>query len=284
MRLLVVWLSALPVLFAQAPPPKPSPAKVDQALRARVTEFHQYQVEGNFRKAYDLVAKDSQDYFFSASKEKPTVFKIEDVQYTDKFTKAIVRVSTTTHTLVGFHVLDLPSEVLDHWKLEGGKWMWYHDRALDRPNFFGLPTGDSSKPESGLARAVPKDTGPQAVQAAALAALQGTADRPALSKESMEFVLGREGTQEVLVRNGYKGQVRVVASVPGDSVGITIEPAESVVGALGEVSVKIHYQPLFREPATAVVRFEVQPFHKVYSLSVKIAPSTTAPSDEDPKP
>jgi hypothetical protein len=269
----VAALAALPGLRAQTVPPKPAPAKIDQALRARVAQFHQYQLEGNFRKAYDLVSKDSQDFFFSTSKEKPAVFKIDDVQYADKFSKAIVKVSTTNRMLVGFHVIDLPTVVTDHWRLEGGKWMWYHDPQSDQPNFFGLPVGQASQPETGLAQAVPKDTGPQAMASAAQTALQGAVERPPLDKESLQFVLGTSGFEEVLVRNPYKGPVQLSATVPGDSVGITVEPAETTVAALGEVRVKVRYQALYRDPATAVVLFELQPFRKTYSLNVKIGPA-----------
>jgi hypothetical protein len=259
----VASLAALPELLGQAAPSKPAPPKVDQALRARVTEFHQYQMEGNFRKAYDLVAKDSQDFFFSTSKEKPAVFKIEEIEYSDKFTKAVIKVSTTNRALVGFHTIDLPTVVMDHWRLEGGKWMWYHDPQGDRPNFFGLPVGESSNPEAVLAQSVPKDTSPQAVTTAAQAALQGAADRPPLDKDSLEFTLGTPGTQQVLVRNNYRGPVWLAASVPGESVGLTVEPAEVAIDALGEVSVKVHYLALYRDPANAVVSFQLRPFPKV---------------------
>ncbi len=55
MRIYTAILLAAPLLsLAQAPAPPP---EVDQALRAQATAFLKYQTEGNFRKAYELVAE-----------------------------------------------------------------------------------------------------------------------------------------------------------------------------------------------------------------------------------
>ena len=79
----------LPVLaFAQNAPPV-----VDQALRARVTEFFQDHVDGNFRKAYDLVAEDTKDYYFGAQKFQFKSFHIDGIKFFDDYTKADVNVT-----------------------------------------------------------------------------------------------------------------------------------------------------------------------------------------------
>jgi len=58
-----VALVLLPCLaWAQAPADVTTPgapADVDKALRARVSQFFQYHVDGDFRKAYDIVAEDT---------------------------------------------------------------------------------------------------------------------------------------------------------------------------------------------------------------------------------
>lgn len=278
MRFLGALLATLPLLFAQTLPPQPAPKKVDAALRSRIAEFHQYMLEGTYRRALDMVAQDSQDFFLSTSKNKQTVFKIEEIAYSDKFTKAVVKISTTYRTLVGFHTLDLPTTLPEYWKLVGGKWMWHHDPAADRPNFFGLPLGDSTKPEAAvLAQAVPKDTSTQALGAAAQSVLQGTPG-PVLDKNSMEFVLGTPGDQQVVVRNPYRGQVRVAATLAGPSLGVSAEPSLSVIDSLGTAPVTIHYDALSAVPGSTVVRLEIQPFHRVFSLAVMIVRPSAPPS------
>src|SRR6266481_3710204 len=170
MRLLVMPLAALPLfLFAQDPPPAAAPPEVDQALRARAAQFGQYQMEGNFRKAYEMVAEDSQDFFFSAPKEKPQAYTIEDVRYADNFTKATVRVTSTRRMLVGSHLIDLPDVVLEQWRLEDGKWMWYHDPNSARATVIGPLAADGIvKPGALNPKALPpKDLTPEAMTAAA---------------------------------------------------------------------------------------------------------------------
>src|SRR5271155_3842655 len=80
--------------FAQTDSAAP-PAVIDQALRARVTEFFNDHVEGpaGFRKAMDLVAEDTKDYYFSAQKIQFKSFKIDSIKYSDHFTTAIVTLS-----------------------------------------------------------------------------------------------------------------------------------------------------------------------------------------------
>src|SRR5438876_4886979 len=111
------------LLLAQAP----GQAEAEQALRARVTEFLQYHVDGNFRKAYDMVAEDTKDDYFASGKVQIRGFTVDDTKFTDNFTKA-----TVTGTIAKtFNVAgtDLPVTVpsITTWKIENNKWVWYND-------------------------------------------------------------------------------------------------------------------------------------------------------------
>src|SRR5260221_234676 len=76
-------------LFAQADDPfNRPPADVDQALRARIQEFYQFQVKGDFRRAEALVAEDTKDFYYSANKTKYLSTEISRIQYSDNFTRA----------------------------------------------------------------------------------------------------------------------------------------------------------------------------------------------------
>ena len=61
------------------------PRQAESALRARVTEFLQYHVDGNFRKAYDMVAEDTKDEYFNSGKAQLESFKIDDDQVHGQF-------------------------------------------------------------------------------------------------------------------------------------------------------------------------------------------------------
>src|ERR1700693_4824634 len=71
-------------LFEKAPPP------IDEALRARITQFYHAYITGKFREAYPLVAEDSQDAFLGASKESMQSCEIIRIKYSENFTIADV--------------------------------------------------------------------------------------------------------------------------------------------------------------------------------------------------
>src|SRR5579862_6631304 len=73
------------VAFGQTPP-----AEIDQALRARATEFFQYFVDAQYRKAYALVADEAQEEYFASPKAELKEFKINNITYNDNFTEAVV--------------------------------------------------------------------------------------------------------------------------------------------------------------------------------------------------
>src|SRR5674476_925173 len=124
-------LFALFAAFAFAQPndpfkPKP-PADVDAALRARVQEFFDLHVKGQFRKAEELVAEDTKDYFYSGNKPKYLSFEISRIEYSEKFTKAKVTVvCEQTIMMPGFadHPMKLPTPALGNWRMASGIGMW----------------------------------------------------------------------------------------------------------------------------------------------------------------
>src|ERR1019366_2171677 len=118
MRFHTILLFAAALLsFAQAPPPASAPPEVDQALRARATMFLQYQCEENFRKAYDLVAEDSKDYYFSAPKQKASSFTIDDVHYVGDSSMATVKSTLKRPVTLAGHQVEVPEVLTSRWKM-----------------------------------------------------------------------------------------------------------------------------------------------------------------------
>ncbi len=162
MRSLLAATLFASALLAQTPNDADSPAppaKVDKALRARVTEFLNDHVKGEFRKAEALVAEDTKDDFYNRPKPRYMSCKgISSIRYTDHFKKAYVTALCTLPVLIqpsdnevdgqgnpqvpmGPPTVPLPST----WKIEKGKWCFYFDKAQDRATPFGtlapMPTG-----------------------------------------------------------------------------------------------------------------------------------------------
>jgi hypothetical protein len=133
--------------FAQQPPAasepdKVPPPKVDAALRARVSQFYQYEVEHQFRKAEGLVAKDTKDFFVGSQKPFFLRFNIRSIQYSDDFKTAKVWVNVERMVPVeGFIGHALPGVLPSQWKVEKGKWCWYEIPGEFKRTPFGPLSG-----------------------------------------------------------------------------------------------------------------------------------------------
>jgi hypothetical protein len=145
MRRFILFTVFGAVAFAQGSDPfkaKP-PAEVDQALRARIQEFFDLHVKGraaDFRKAEELVAEDTKDYFYTHEKPKYISCEISRVDYSEQFTKASAVVTCERYVMMpGFS--DKPMKVpgTSTWKLVDGKWYWY--MADQDPTSMNTPFG-----------------------------------------------------------------------------------------------------------------------------------------------
>src|SRR5258708_273226 len=112
---------------AAQPPPDVDPA-VDKALRDRVTEFFGYHVTGEYKKAYPMVADDTQDAYFAQGKMKLKSFKLDSVKYLDSdFTKAQVTLTVVRDWEVRMQKNEAIIPMVTDWKIEDGKWVWFYD-------------------------------------------------------------------------------------------------------------------------------------------------------------
>jgi hypothetical protein len=256
----------------QIPPGPKAPPEVDQALRARANAFLDYQSKGDFRKAYDLVAEDSKDYYFGATKEKSASFTIDEVQYAPDLSTATVRVTVKRQMLLAGHPVEVPQLQSSQWKLEKGEWVWYHDPSKDvTKTIIGeVPVAPvATTTDSPL----PKDLG----QKAALAAAAKIAPQAAVDKKLVTFILGKEATEQVTFHNGNPGVIQVYVEVRGVADTVTVEPNSSLLNPQADFQVKLTYKPLKESPMRGEVRFTVEPFGSVYVLPVRLVREAQTP-------
>ena len=127
--LLAGLLASLPVYSAEAPP------EVESALRSRVSEFYQLQLDHKFRQAEQLVANDTKDFYYESKKSDLGSFNITGIEYSDEFHTA--KVSMKSRVLMPFPgiapiVMDVP--YTSNWKIDDGKWCYYFDQTgVDTP-------------------------------------------------------------------------------------------------------------------------------------------------------
>ena len=247
--------------------------EAEKALRARVTEFLQYHVDGNFRKAYDMVATDTQEDYFNTGKIQIKGFTIDDVQFSDNFTKASIRTTISRNMNVAgqdFPVL-MPSTIT--WKIENNKWVWYKvPTTSDTP--FGpgaLPSALGVAPTPAADSALPKDFNDKTIAAAARSILQQVSvDKNVVTLESDKI-----SEAKVVLHNGMTGSVQAEVSAP-QIPGFTAKLEQSIVRASGNVTLVLRYEPGGQKApsAPASVQLSVQPLDQVFTIQVNFASPT----------
>src|SRR5258708_22179699 len=256
------------VAFAQTAPPD-----VDQALRARVNEFFQFHVDGNFRKAYELVADDSKDYYFAAQKVQFKSFKIDKIDYLDNFTKATVTLTCERMWRIRIQLpetlVTLP--VTSLWKLEHGKWAYFHDAQ----NEWITPMGPSS------AKTPPSNTSgqikmPNLSRESIAEAAQNSLKKAGVDKSDVTLATDKASADQVVFHNGQLGPVRLTLD-PGPKVkGLTVELDKTDVNGGDNALIKLRYAPSPEgddalPSSPIVVRVFVAPFNQTVPITVKFA-------------
>lgn len=267
----------LPMLaWAQAPATTTpgAPTEVDKALRARVSQFFQYHVDGDFRKAYDLVAEDTKEEYFNSAKLRLKSFEITDVKYSDDFRKA--EVNTTVTMVWNIRLQDNISTVpmLTTWKLEDGKWVWYH--KLKTGDYL-TPMGPSNiNPEVNGANPVTKI--PEHIDQAAVAnAAAGILKQISLDKTLVSLPGDKPSSDKVVVHNGTQGYVRVslvgVPSIPGFTAALD----KADLGPNQDAILEVKYSP---ESPAANQRFQLRvladPFNQIFTVNIALGNAASA--------
>lgn len=106
-------------LFDQAPP------TVDAALRSRVREFYQLQLDGKWEAAVKLAAEDSRELLQKMERRSFKKFETEQITWESNFTEAKVLTNLDVSQPQGF-----PFPELTFWKLEKGVWVWWLPPSL----------------------------------------------------------------------------------------------------------------------------------------------------------
>ncbi|MBZ5618578.1 MAG: hypothetical protein LAQ69_07630 [Acidobacteriia bacterium] len=194
------------VLFAQDPSEvlNRPPDRVDRALRQRITEFYQFHVKQEFRKAEALVAPDTKEYFYSHNKPAYLSCDIAKIVYTDKFKRAKATMKCSQFVMVpGFADKPLTVPFGSTWKVVDGKWYWYVDMEALRDTPFGKMTpGAQGSSPAGLPAVIPDNA--DFVMALVKA-----------DKGSVSLKPGQPET--VTIRNGAPGimNISLVETIPG---------------------------------------------------------------------
>jgi hypothetical protein len=185
--------------------PKP-PADVDAALRARVQEFYDLHIKGQFRKAEALVAEDTKDFFYTGNKPKYLSCDLSRIDYSENFTQAKALMVCEMYIMMpGFtdHPMKVPTP--SAWKLIDGKWYWW----VDQDALLNTPWGRMSPGPFPTTGAAPPPS------LASLPTADSLFKQIQLDKNSVRLKAGESA--EVTISNGAPGltSLTLPAALPG---------------------------------------------------------------------
>ncbi len=234
-----------------------APANVDEALKSRVNEFYQDHVTGKYRRAEALVAEESKDGFYAATKPAIEGFTIGDIVYSEKYTKAKVKLDAKM--LISFLGMSAPKLMVvpipSYWKVENGKWVWYI--SYDRNTPFGEV---KAKKEGGNG----VDPAQAFRDAPSLAAIQS-----GVKVDKAEVSLPKAaGTKAVVtLTNELQGPVSVsldMSTYPG--MLVTLDPREIKAGQKAVLTLE---SAAAKSYANRIVRVVVKPSNQLIDVMVK---------------
>jgi len=234
--------------------PSPAAAEAEAALRARVEQFYQLQVDKKYRQAEDLVAEESKDEYYNRAKQDIKGFSIQQIELADNNTRARVTIKGKVAIRAPFmagQAFDMP--VLGSWKIENGQWVWYIDRELASQSPFGR-----INPPSGETKG-PVDNKPAARMNLATLMTLVTVDRTSVILNASNPV------ETVTVSNDMPGAITLELTDP-HLAGISVEVEKSDLKA-GEKSA-VRFRLTGEAKSSGVVRLTASPVNKVFEIQV----------------
>ncbi len=256
-------------VFAQAPSPG-APPEVEQALRARVTEFFQDFVDGKFRQAINLVAEETQDEYFSSPKAEIKAFNIDGIVFSSDFTKADVKLTVKQVWKMkaeGFmQDMTVDSPMSTTWKTENGKWVFYHQI---QPNAWVTPMG----PSEGFRRPDGTNRVPKSLDSATLnSEAERILRQSSVDKSRVDLAPDKTGSAKVVFHNGAQGSVNIsVVGLPNVFPGFSAKLDKQVVSAGQDAILDIGYDPPAGQenpPRSFTIAVDVAPFGPQFPIEI----------------
>ncbi len=253
--------------FQKAPP------GVEEALRARVSEYYTYFQESKFRQAEAVVTEESKDAFYTMNKARHMGFSIRGVTFSDDVKSARVLV-----TLMMFMPMmgskPLPFPVSTQWRLVDGE--WYAHIPLARPgDIVQTPFGPKKIVEPVFAPRTPIETAPRPD-------LKSVGRMYRIDRNALEFATSApEPVHETIsIKNRSRGEL-TLRQISKPIKGLKIELTPESIPAGEEGLLTFTYEPAVRQlRRTLRVRFVVEPIAQRFAVKVNFRDRRAAYRDQ----
>jgi len=203
---------------------KKAPEGVEEALRARVTEFFNLQMEGKFRAAEGCVCDDTKDYFYGLKKKTPRGFDLDKVEFGEDFATANVLVSIGADIPTINGIMRMVAPMATQWRLEKDQWCFF--APAKQQTTIRTPFGEVSETyKSG-------NTQPQAMNQSMIrpVTVSDLQKAVSVSADKVIFDATKPAAAEIELTNSLPGTVQVATQgtlPPGVKVKISPEQLKS---------------------------------------------------------
>jgi len=239
----------------------PAAAKAEKALRDRVQQFYQLQVDKKYRQAEAIVADDTKDDYYNMRKPDIKEFSIGSIELTDNNTKAKVLVKAKVVVLMpgaGAEALEFPTPTT--WKIDNGQWCWYiSEEAKTQTPFGKMKT--SAAPE--ISQLDKTGEAPGGIAHPDIRAIQGQ-----ISIDTTTVELTRHNRdQTVTIKNGLPGPLDLRVDPHAEKIeGLKVTISKTHLEKGESATLQFH---LYGEKQlTDVVEVVATPLNQIYDIQV----------------
>jgi hypothetical protein len=273
----VAWSVMATAAFAQSPSgvPESDVPELGQALRQRVTQFFNYHVGKIDRRALDLVAEDTKDYYYTTQKSQFEDFRIDRLEFNKELDHATVWGHGHRNLSIQGQSINMDSEVITTWKLEDGNWAWY----LDQNGLLVTPMSDPNSPARSTAASATAALPTGALSADLvkpenlLAQSQTILQQSGVDKDEITLTVGKAGSGVFTFQNGYPGDVMLELTTGDYGIpGLNVRLETPVLKAHQNGKILVDYNPPADGPkqqqSDLTLNLWLQPFNRIFPLKV----------------
>ncbi len=253
--------------FQKAPP------GVEEALRARVSEYYTYFQQSKFRQAEALVTEESKDAFYIMNKARHMGFSVRGVTFSDDVKSARVLV-TLMMIMPMMGSKPLPFPVSTQWKLVDGEWYAYIPTS--RPgDVVPTPFGPKTLVEPDFTTRTPVETAPRPD-------LKSVGRMYHIDRNALVFpASAAEPVQEAIsIENRSRGEL-TVRPISREIKGLKIELTPESIQAGEEGLLTFTYEPAIRQLRRNLrLQFVVEPIAQRFAIKVNFRDRQAAYQDQ----
>lgn len=260
------------------------PPEVDQALRARVTEYYHDILDGKYRAADKFVAEDSKDAFIAMSKPRIKGFEITKIDYSDNFTKAEVVLLCPGEWHFRGQTIPVKIPIHDLWRLEDGQWLWY---MVPEKNTIHMPFGTVVHKTD--ADAAAGENAPPPALKDPKGAARAILSLVTLDQNNVALKINRKDSAEVLIKNAMPGSIELQTQSYPEVKGFSmkLDKDKLAAGETAKLILQTEGTGVKTAPPDVKVNVIVQPTSRVLPVTVKFMiaePEAPAPAPAAPAP